>query len=825
MLPSGLRHAMRRWRHRPGLAATAVLVLSLGIGSTTAMFSIVDGVLLAEEPWPDADRLVRIHAVLPAQRANPAYRTRWDRMTVSSASWRDLQRSPAFEDVAAWVPAQQIVSDERPELVRAFYASSNLLAIVGVRPALGRGFEPGEDEADSGTAIISHGLWQRLFGGNPDILGTVTSVTSAGQGVSQFTRRTIVGVLPEDFTFPGQTPDVLIPIGFHAYNASFGTAFFSVIGRLAPGVSPAAATTAAEPLVRRDEPADRRTARVVPLKLDRIGIGDRPLWLMFAGAALLLIVACSNVAGLLLGDARTRRHETAVRLALGGSRGAIVRMLMAEHALLGAAAAIGGIALAYWLVPALIALAPPGLMGAQTIGLDARIAAWSVAAALGTTLLAGLVPASSISSTRPGETLKHGSRESTRTGRWKHRTVVAAQFSLALVLLVGAGLFGETLLRLGRQPLGFLPDGVGVLSVARGRPGAVAPLTPEEREQMLLLRRTDIYAFGTWREQQEWIRMRSLLDRVAGLPGITHVAAAAGAPFSGSQTASAAARADNQPADAALAVPAFRVSEQYFDTLGIPVLRGREFTAQDRSTARAVIVSAELERRLFDGNALGRTLHFGKGTTAHEVIGIVGDVRASAQDAGDAPALYMLAGHQFVTHLIVRTSGDVRASLPALRQAIEGHDEPMFVTSMAALPDLIDAAVVLERARAVLSGTYGLVALLLATIGLYGLAARVVADRRREIGIRIALGAGPGQVRRLVMADAWLILGIGLVVGLPAAVLASRLAQGLLYGVAPTAPHILAVSAAALGGAAVIATVVPSWRASRIDPVMTLRDE
>ena len=819
-----LRHAIRRWRRRPGLAAVGVLVLSLGIGATTAMFSIVDAVLLAAEPWPDADRLVHIYGVQPDRRSNPAAATTWNRGGIAWASWRDAQKLPHFDAVVAWVPDRQIVGDDRTELVRVFYASSTLPQMAGARPALGRFFTAEEDEVDSHTVILSHTIWVRLFGGNRGAIGTVTSVTPPGAAVTEGRRRTIIGVLPEDFTFPGETPDALIPLGFHKYNGSFGNPFFSAMGRLAPGASVDAAAAAVEPLVRRQETPDRRTSRLVTPRAERIGLGDQPLWFMFAGAALLLVVACANVAGLLLSEARSRHHETAVRLSLGGTRAAIVRQLMAEHATLAIAAAVGGVLLGRWLVPVLAALAPAGLVGAQQIAVDAQIAGWSVLAAFLTTMLAGTIPAAAVASTGPGDALKTGARQATAGGRWRHCTVVASQFGVALVLLVGAGLFGETLLRLGREPLGFTPDGVAVVSVTRDRAPIGGGYSPEQRRQLLELRRTNTEAMMAAMQQFAWVPMQSLLDRLAALPGVGAVAAADAVPFTPALAGSVSIRGESAPPDTAQPVLVQSVSKDYFEAMGIGILRGRAF---DASTGRrsAVVISESVARRHFDGDAIGRRLSVGKASV--EVIGVVADVKQRGLLDDDTAAAYFPIGlPESIRQIVVRAAGgDVAPLLPLVRQTIEQHDRPMFVTATAPLGDLVASTIVVERSRALLAAVYGGAALLLASVGLYGLAARLVNERRREIGIRVALGAGRRDVRRLVMRDAWAIVGIGLVIGLPLAIWLSRFAQGMLHGVAPTAPHVLVVSALSLAISAIAATLLPVWRANRIDPAVTLRDD
>ncbi|HUF46822.1 MAG TPA: ABC transporter permease, partial [Vicinamibacterales bacterium] len=666
-----------------------------------------------------------------------------------------------FTDVAVWVPGEHVAGDDRQELTRSFFASSTLLAILGVQPAHGRFFRADEDEVDSGAVILSHRLWVRMFGADPDVIGGPITVSPPGAtATAPERRRTIVGVLPPGFAFPGDGPDLLMPIGVHRYNGSFGNPFFMALGRLAPGVSTGAALSAAEPLVRGEEPPDRRTGRVVTLRYDRVGTGDQPLWVMFAGAALLLIVACSNVAGLLLGDARSRQHETAVRLAIGGSRMAILRQRTVEHAVLALAAGATGLLLAWWLLPALVSIAPPGLLGQQPVALDRQIAAWALAAAVVTTLLAGMVPSSAIWSSQPGDTLKRGSREATRSSRWRHRAVVAAQFSLAMVLLVGAGLFGETLRRLGHQSLGFDPAGAAVVAVQRGRP-APRVITAEERAKLLDLRRTDIAALMSYMESFDLRVMQDARDRIAALPEVTAVAMASAVPLAGDSPGSAVVRREGQAPEEGQSILALSVTEDYFRAMRIPLESGRPFEAIDQLASPSVtIISTEVERRLFDGLALGRTLM--RGQAPYTVVGVAADVRYRSPVDDDVGVIYFpMRTANTARYWVVRSDGDMRALLPSLRPAIEGHESALFVTQTTALPDLVASTLVVERGRAMLSAMYGGAALLLAAVGLYGLAARLVAERRREIGIRVALGAGPRDVRRIVMADAWIIVGSG----------------------------------------------------------------
>jgi putative ABC transport system permease protein len=522
-------------------------------------------------------------------------------------------------------------------------------------------------------------------------------------------------------------------------------------------------------------------------------------------------------------------------LSLGGSRGAILRALIAEHLVLAVGAAAGGVLLANWILPSLVALAPPGLVGGQAVSLDRQVAAWSVIAALVTTLLAGMIPAAAIARTRPGHALKLGAREVTRGSRWRHRLVVTAQFGLALILLAGAGLFGETLLRLSNEPLGFSPDGVAAVAVTRSRRVPAEVATPAERAKLQELRRTDIDAMIAMAMERTWRPMQTMIDRLSAHPGVRSVAVSDAVPFTASQPRSIRLRAEGRPVEEAIPLLTHFVSKDYFQTMGIRVLAGKamELSTDPRGTRltpataairRPIVVSASAARRLAGDEPVGKTLQADK--ALYEIIGVVDDVKHKGLlDAENGAVYFMVGSDESIRQVVVRAAGDVQPLLPELRKIIETNDVPMFVTSTSPLRDLVSSTIVVERSRALLAAVYGLAALLLAAVGLYGLAARLVSERRREIGIRIALGAGRRDVRRLVMTDAGMIVGLGLLMGIPAAIATSRFAQSMLYGVTPTAPHVFGTAALTLAAAALVATIVPAWRATRIDPAVTLREE
>lgn len=821
---SDVRHAIRRWRRRPGFALTAIVTLALGIGATTAIFSVVDAVLLRPLPWPEADRLVRIHAVLPERLHQPALAADWNRGPIGWREWDGLQASPAFTHVAAWLPTRFVVGPERSEVADVAYVSSNFLQTIGSQLLQGRPFNADEDRQIVQTTIVTFEAWRRRFGGR-DVVGETIVLGPDVQG-SSGRPWTIVGVLAPGFRFQGPVPDFLLPIGQMSYNGSFETnRFLRIVARLAPGATMDDAFEAAEPVVRGKETRDRRTARLVPVPEEELGRATRPLYLLLAGSALLLLVACSNVAGLLLGEARARRHEIAVRTALGGGVFRILRQLAVEQALIAALAASLGVVLAVWAMPVLVAMAPDWLPRLDSARIDLRLALAALAAGLGTSLLFTLGPALSLARTPAAMVLAEGSREAASHRQVGQRLVVATEVALALVLLVGASLFGETIARLTTRPLGFDPDGLAVMSVRfpdsalRFAMRAVPRAGPGER--------VDVDRVMRILSEATAARTKSVLDRIQSLPGVVAAAGVNAAPFVGTPR-DARARADGRPQDEEQVVASLTVTDGYFRAVGTPVVRGRALVSLDAAEGR-VMVSREFEKRLLDGNAIGRRIALRGSATAaattHEVIGVVENVKHREFSDEDRAAVYALDRNgSFINQILLRTSGDAEALLPIARQALEGHDSKPVVTFGQTMESILARSVAEPTFRATLSAIFGASALLLAAVGLYGLAARRVAERRREIGVRIALGARPRDVRRLVVRDTLATLAMGLAVGLPGAFAASQVTRTFLFDVSATAPHTFVLAASVLTIATVVATLLPARRAAAIDPMLTLKD-
>ncbi|HJR60306.1 MAG TPA: ADOP family duplicated permease [Vicinamibacterales bacterium] len=820
-----LRYALRRWRHRPGFAVTAILILALGIGATTAMFSVVDTVLLRPLPWPEAERLVVAHAVHPERRQKPGFSATWNRRLLSRPAWDALRQTHGFASLAVWQPVQQTIGELRDDVVQTLHVSSNFLPTLGATILHGRHFTPAEDEADSDSVILTHEAWHRWFGARPDIIGQPLTLGYASSGDQK--RHLVVGVLTPAFRTYSGSPDVLLPIGYFAQTGrAYASPAYRAVARLADGVSLEAALAEAEPVVRATERREPTSIRLVPIADEYLGGVARPLWLLFGGAALLLLVACSSVAGLLVGEGRARRHEIAVRLSLGAGRARVMRQLLVEHALLAVIGTTAGLVFGAWLAGLFVAMAPEGLPRIHAGSSDPRLA-W-FAAGLGSLalLLFGAVPAMSLARSVPAGTLAEGGRGAMHRRHLGQRLIVVLQISVALVLIVGACLFGETMYRLTSQPLGFEPSNVAVASTTftgiRWGSGAAFVALEGKRDfsQRLAALETSI----------EGLRTRAVLERLAAIPDVIGVAGASAVPFVGVPR-EIAIPLEGRPAPETHSVHRHVVTRQYFDLMGMRIVEGRGFTASDRIGANAVVVSREFQRRFCPQGAIGCrfSLTWGPepGQVTHwDVVGVVSNVKQRNFSDGNAAAFYEFNQQtRGVTQFVVRTSGDPSAVLPLMRQVIRDVDPQMVVTSTHALESLAAEDVAEERFRAMLSIAYGGAALLLAAAGLYGLAARRAAERTREFGVRVALGARPVDVRRLVLRDAWIVVGLGLAVGLPAAYSASQVTQSFLFGVSPTAPHVFVLASAVLAAATVLATMPPAHRASRVDPMLALRAE
>jgi predicted permease len=780
-LHADLRYAIRRWAARPGLAMAAVLTLGLGMGTATAVFTVVDGVLLRPLPFTGVDRLVSIWIVRPFWRDDPAVGSIWNRGVIAWNHFRTLQtHTQTFAQVAVWSRPRPVRIDGETDLAQALQISSSFFALLHIQPFLGRGFAAAEDDVATEAVIVTYESWQRRFGADPGIVGREIVIDDVP--------RTIVGVMPPRFTFEGRPAEFVIPFGnVTAPNRADNNNFLYAIGRLAPGATIEQASAAVAPVLRAIETGGTRTSRLEPYEETFFRGQPREALLVLLGAAgLLLLIACANVAGLLVGDAGTRRHEIAVRRALGAARGRIARQIVVECSVLAVGSTAVGLAAAWWTIPVLIALAPAQLPRIDQVAIDTRVLAVTVLAGIATVVIFGLAPAIAGASVDPADSL----RDARSTGRFRsrlQRMMVAGQIALAVVLLAGAALLGETVAHLRSEPVGFDPAPLAVVRL-RG------PNTPDMSARQL-----------------------ALLDRIRSLPGVAAAGATTSAPFAGSY-GSNTIEIDATPGEGFIAQRHI-VTDGYFAAMGQPVA-GRAFSSADRD-GDVAIISQSLAGRFPNGDAIGRRLQYAK--RWFTIVGIVPDIRIRTYTEPMAPAFYLYAAGGNAFEIVVRAEGDPRSLLSALKHTVLDFDGRQAFATLQTVDRLMADTIDDERYRATLAACFGIAALLLTGVGLYGLLARTVASRQREIGVRVAVGARPLHIVRLIMSDAGVLIAGGLAAGVPAAIGASHALQSLLYGVQPTAPHVfigVSMVVAAIGASAML---IPSARASRVDPMITLR--
>lgn len=786
-----LRLALRRWRARPAFAATALITLTLGIGVATAIFSVVDGVLLRPLPWPDADRLAVAWIVRPEWRLNPVLAASAERGVLSWFNFRELQQqNRTLASVAIWSNSRPMTGGTRPDQVHAMQVSSTFLETLGVSVLAGRNFTAAEDDDASDSAIISYEAWQRRLGGDPQILGRTVTLDE--------TAKRIVGVLPPGFRFESRPPEFLLPFGTADKRfRTRGNHNYRGLVRLKPGISLEQAHADTEPILRAGEPVNKRTSRLVWLTEDQLGATRKPLITLLGAALLLLLVASANVAGLLLGDLKSRSHELAVRTALGAGRARILQQLLIEALLLAGIASIAGVIAARAIMPALVSLAPDTLPRLDSVGIDVRVLGFAILVGFATALICAAGAALTITP-NPSEALSEGGRGATRRQR-AQSVIVVAEVALALVLLVGASLFAETVRRMAAQPTGFESGNLVVI-------GLRAP-------RSLSLSR-----------QATAARMAELEARLGSVPGVIAAGAVSSAPFGGGY-GSNGIEIEGKKIDPQPSARRQIISEPFFRAMGIPIVRGRPFDRSDPSSARLAVVSREFERRYMDGDALGK--RFKLNDDWLEIIGVAENTKQLELTDEDEPTFFVLSRQVqgwSLNQFAIRTSVDPAAIIPSLREAVTAYDPRLLVTTAEPMKALVNRSISEERYRALLAGIFGITALGLAAIGLYGLLSGDVADRTREIGLRMALGAQTSDVVRLVGRHGLTLVIGGLAAGIPAALAASRVTRSLLFGVTPAAPVVYLVTAGALLIAALAATLIPARRASRIDPIVSLRN-
>ncbi len=787
-----LRFGARMLAKHPAATALAVVTLALGIGANTAAFSMVSSLLLRPLPYGEPERLVTVSSVNADSGAESG---------VSRPDLDDMRdQTGAFEAVASVEQRSFVVGGEtEPEQVQGAVVGPELASVLGIAPALGRTFAAGEQP---GVALISHGYWQRRFGSSPSIVGRTVVVD----------RRTvtIVGVLPPDLQFPSLRVAMWLPRAPYAEAAERGDRSAGAVARLAPGVTIEQAKTRLDTLATRlaeTSPDTNAKTRFTTGRLEEMFVGKiRPRLLLLQGAvAFVLLIACANVANLQLAQATARTREIAIRTALGARRGRVVRQFLAQSSLLSLAGGALGVLVAVWLLRLLISAAPDRAAGVGEIGIDARVLAFTVAVSLGTGLLFGLLPALHAAATDPADTLRKGSSNASPTfGRdWARSGLLVVEVALSLVLLVGAGLLTRAYVRLEDVPPGF--DSTHGLAVEVALPEAFAP----DDEQ--------VEAF-----------FRTAVERVRALPGVEEAGAVdimplvgwnPGTGFVTEAAPETTDRADIQP-----------ITPGYFRAMGIPVTRGRALSEEELSAHEPVaVVNERFARKVWPAEeAVGKRLRLVGGAGASErwltIVGVVGDVRQFGVQEEPRPEIYVPEVRRSMT-IVARTAQPPETLMAAIVDEVRAAGPGLPRPAVRTLETVVEDALAGKRLTAIVFGSLAVVAILLASLGMFGVISYSVARRTREIGVRVALGATRRDVARLVLGQCLGLTAAGVVLGLAGALAVTRLLRAYLFGVSALDPPTFLGATFLLVGVAVVGALVPVRAATRVDPLTALRQE
>jgi putative ABC transport system permease protein len=800
-LGQDLQFAGRQLGKSPGFTLVAVLTLALGVGATTSIFSVVNGVLLRPLPFVEPERLVM---AVDSEGATSNF------SVPNYLDWS--QQSQAIAAAAAIDNGTVTLTGNggEPERLEALWVRTDFFRILGLRPILGRTFAPGEDEpAEQRVILISEELWQRRFGGDRAVIGRTLSLN----GVPS----TVVGILGRDGQYPANA-DVWLPLTFsESLRGQRGNYYLSAIAKLAPGATLEQARSQAKAIgdrLAKEYPEDNagNSINVEPLQEFMVGDVRTPLLVLLGAVLFVLLIACANVANLLLVRAAAREGEVAIRTALGASRTRIVRQLLTESLLLALVGGAAGVALAVWMTRALVALAPPETPRLEEVGLDGSVLLFTLGLTLLTGVLFGLVPALQASRPNLVASLKEGSRGSKGRAVTRVRSLlVVTETALAVVLLAGAGLLIRSFGELQKVDVGFQPEGVVKFNLA-----LQANKYPEDP----LIRNF----------------ARTLTERMRGLPGVTSAGLVAwGLPLSGVVNTISYTIEGHPPTPHGWEgnVRVAIASPEYFRTMGIPVLRGRAFTERDRDGApQVVVINQTAARRMFPGeDAMGKRIDLGWTSNGvrrgGQVVGIIGDFKQDALQADAEPHLLLpfeqvpMAGMT----VVLRTAADPSAVAATVRDEVRALDPDLPIYGLQTLEDLVASSASQPKFYMLLLGGFSAIALLLAAVGIYGVIAYAVRQRTQEIGIRMALGASRDRVLRMVVGQGMALAVVGALAGLVGAFLATRGMQSLLYQVSASDPMIYTGVALMLVLVAAVASWLPARRAARTDPQLALRGE
>jgi predicted permease len=790
-----LRYGARRLLNSPGFTATVLFTLALGIGANITIFSVVNAVLLRPLPYPEAGRLVYLWSEAPMQNIRErasAY--------ANFSEWRSQNKS--FEDLAVFDPTVvTLTGAAEPEQVMSIRASANLFSLLGVTPLLGRTFTADDEQQKLRVVVLSHGLWRRRFGASPGILGQTVEI----DGVSS----QVIGVMPESF-LPGREnriwePHTLFP-DWEAQKTQRGTGSWQVVGRLKPQVSLAQAQAEMNTIAQRLEQAYPDANKglgvnLVPFQLQFTGSNVRlALWMLFGAVVLVLLIACTNVANLMLARGIAREREMAIRMALGAGRMRLVRQLLTECSLLALLGGAVGLLMAVWGIRAVLSFSPANLPRLDGVAIDAKALAFTTIVSLLTGLLFGLAPALKISQTQPGAALKAGRSAS-------GGLLVIAEFGLAVLLLTGAGLLLRSFSKLQAVDPGFDPS--RVLSMQ---------LTPERNS-----------AADQWR-----VFYGQVSERIAALPGVEAIGLTSEIVISGNPDGLITVEGAATEVAATARIPFRRdvISEGLFQTLRVPLRTGRFFNAQDNQGAVPVtIINETMARRFWPGEeALGKRFKLGAAQSDSPwlaVVGVVGDMRRQNLESQPIAQIFRpyLQSSERRLILLIRITGEPTQLAPLVRNEIRAIDKTVLINGFSTLESLLARNVAQRRFQTWLLTLFSALALLLSAVGIYGLIHQSVALCTREIGTRMALGAQTRDVLRLVIGQGMRLALCGIGIGLLAAFGLTRVLTGLLFGVTATDPTTFVATPLLLLLVALLACYLPARQATKVDPLVALRHE
>ena len=800
-LRQDLTQAIRVLRRSPAFLAVALVTIALGVGANSAIFTVVRGVLLRPLPFAQPERLVAVY-----ENNQPDHSPRSQLAAADYVDYRRQQSTLTDIGIIGYANLDYQGATD-PVALRGLRFSANVFSILGVPPMLGRTFAADEDQpGKTNVVVLSYPTWRGIFGGDSSVVGR--SFVMSGTPI------TIVGVMPRGFTFGGDE-QFWMPFNIQRQLADVNRSrkFHNMVGiaRLRAGVTRARAESDLLTVARANEQAfpvsnTGHLVTVVPLHSALVADARAALLVLAGAAACVLLIACANLANLVFSRTLGRQRELAVRAALGAGRGRLVRQLLTESLVLALIGGMVGSAIGWAATRSLLAVAPDALPHVSNLAVDPMVVAFALTVSLGGGLLFGLVPAWTGSRAEPDRTLRDTSRAVTgrRADRWR-RVLVAGQTALTVVLLVCAGLLVRSLAQLQHVELGFEPDHVLLVNLA---PSSKAYDTREKIAQFY----------------------ETLLERIRVTPGVRLVGAASSVPLHGTSSAGLYIEGAPMPNGPLPSIGYTAVSDDYFRTLGIPLLSGRAFTSQDAAGTqpRTVVLNAEAVRRFWGGrDPVGSRVRLGPDPQDpyYLVVGVIGNVRQDGFDAAPRPIAYTSyrqEGESYLS-LVIKTNGDPMHALPAVRSAVRELDRSLPLTRVTTMDEVAGNSLSRRRFSMLLLATFGVVSLVLALVGTYGVMAYTVSARTPELGVRIALGATTRNVLGLVVGQSMLTSTLGVAAGVAAAAALTRTIRGMLYGIAPTDVTTFVAVTITLLSACLVAAYLPARRATRIDPVEALR--